>query len=110
MIRVAELKLPLGHEPEALPAALCARLGIAAEDLVSWSVARRANDARRKSAILMVYSLDAAVKDEAALLARHAGDPHIQPTPQTAYRIASVKTIFNSPTGYLLKVYVSWSP
>lgn len=28
---------------------------------------------------------------------------------QTTYHITTIKTIFNSPTGYLLKVYVSWS-
>ena len=77
MLRVTELKLPLGHPPEALPEALAARLGVAPGEIVSWHIARRANDARKKSQILMVYSVDVVVTDEAAVLARFAGDPQV---------------------------------
>ena len=86
MLRLIELKLPLDHAPEALPAAICERLGIAPDELISYTIARRANDARRKSAILMVYSVDVALKDEAAVLARHQGDHQVKPTPDTEYR------------------------
>ena len=89
MLRLTELKLPLGHEPEALPAAACARLGIEPSDLLSCTVARRANDARRKSAILMIYSVDVAVRDEDAVLARLADDPHVRPAPDTGYRFVT---------------------
>src|SRR6185369_8267015 len=67
MLRVTELKLPLGHPPDALRAAVRGRLGLADADLLEMVVARRANDARRKSAILMVYSVDVALADEAAV-------------------------------------------
>ncbi|MGZ3344073.1 MAG: NAD(P)/FAD-dependent oxidoreductase [Caulobacteraceae bacterium] len=86
MLRVTELKLPLGHPPEALPEALAARLKARPGEIVSFQVARRANDARKKSAILMVYSVDVILRDEGAVLARLAGDPHVRPTPDTAYR------------------------
>jgi uncharacterized FAD-dependent dehydrogenase len=86
MIRLTDLKLPLGHAPEALPAAVAARLGVAPSDIRSLAVARRANDARKKSAILMVYSVDVQVADEAAVLAAFAGDPHVKPAPDTGYR------------------------
>jgi uncharacterized FAD-dependent dehydrogenase len=86
MIRLTDLALPLDHAPEALEAAVCARLGIAPGDLERVTVVRRGNDARKKAAIKLVYSLDVAVKDEAAMLVAHAGDPHIRPTPDTAYR------------------------
>ncbi|WP_156679955.1 NAD(P)/FAD-dependent oxidoreductase [Sphingomonas profundi] len=89
MLRVSELKLPLDHPADALPAALVARLGIAPAELTGWEIVRRANDARRKSAIQMVYSVDAAVADEAAVLARFAGDPHVRPRPDTAYRFVA---------------------
>ena len=89
MLRLTELKLPLDHPPEALQAAIIARLGIAPEDLLDHRIARRANDARRKSAILLVYSVDVTVRDEAALLARFAGDRHIVPTPDTEYRFVT---------------------
>ena len=86
MLRVSELKLPLDHPPEALPAAIAARLGVGAGDLLRWSVWKRAHDARRKSAILKVYIVDAEIAGEAAVLARLAGDPHVRLTPNTTYR------------------------
>ena len=89
MLRLTDVLLPLDHPPEALPAAICARLGIAPEELERFAVVRRANDARKKSAILLVYSLDVAVADEAALLARFAGDPHVRPSPDTSYRFVT---------------------
>ncbi|WP_336967188.1 NAD(P)/FAD-dependent oxidoreductase [Brevundimonas aurantiaca] len=90
MLRLSELKLPLNHPPEALPAAIAARLGVPPHDLVSWSIWKRAHDARRKSAILKVYILDVEVRDEAAVLARLADDVHVAPTPDVAYRPVAV--------------------
>ena len=90
MLRLSELKLPLDHAPEALPAAIAARLGVPAHDLISWSVWKRAHDARKKSAILKVFILDVEVKNEAAVLARFAKDPHVQPTPDVAYRHVAI--------------------
>ena len=87
MIRLTDLALPLDHPPEALVAAIAARLGIAAERLERFSIARRGNDARKKSAIRLVYAVDVVVRDEAAVLAAHAGDPQVRPTPDTAYRL-----------------------
>ncbi|MEZ2131411.1 MULTISPECIES: NAD(P)/FAD-dependent oxidoreductase [unclassified Sinorhizobium] len=89
MLRLTELKLPLGHAPEALPAAIQERLAIAPGELIDFTIARRANDARRKSAILMVYSVDVMLKDEAAILARFSGDHRIQPSPDTEYRFVT---------------------
>src|ERR1700761_9311220 len=85
MLRLTELKLPLDHPEEALPAAICERLGIGRDELIDFTIARRANDARRKSAILLVYTVDVIVEDEAGLRARHEGDRHLHPTPDTGY-------------------------
>jgi len=98
MLRISELKLPLGHPPEAMKPAIVERLGIEADDLVSFEVARRAHDARRKSAILMVYSVDVALRDEAAVLARFTGDHHVRVTPDTEYRfVAKAPEGFDGP-------------
>jgi uncharacterized FAD-dependent dehydrogenase len=85
MLRLTEVKLPLGHPPDALRDAVLARLGIPAEDLKQLTVARRGYDARRRSAINLVYAVDVALRDEAAVLARHAGDPGIRLAPDTRY-------------------------
>jgi len=95
MLRISELKLPLGHPPEAMAPAIVDRLGITAEDLVTYQVARRAHDARRKAAILMVYSVDVTLRDEAEVLARFTGDHHVRPTPDTEYRFVA-----RAPEGY----------
>ncbi|MGK2908490.1 MAG: NAD(P)/FAD-dependent oxidoreductase [Sphingobium sp.] len=89
MLRITEIKLPLDHPPEALRQAVLDRLNIAPEELLDFDVARRANDARRKSAILMVYSVDVTLLDEAAVLAKCAGDGHVRLTPDTQYRFVT---------------------
>ncbi|MCB5424401.1 NAD(P)/FAD-dependent oxidoreductase [Altererythrobacter sp. CC-YST694] len=86
MLRLSGLSLPLDHEAEALPAAICERLGIAREDLLEFSIFRRGNDARRRNAIQLVYTVDVDLADEGDVLARFAGDKDVRPTPDMAYR------------------------
>ena len=88
MLRLTELKLPLGHAPEAIPAAIAERLGVGAGQILSWSVWKRAHDARRRARILMVYIVDVEVADEQAALEHGSGDARIFPTPDTSYRHA----------------------
>jgi uncharacterized protein len=85
MLRLNELKLPLGHTPADLETAICDRLEIEAGDLLRYTVAKRGNDARRKSAIQLVYALDLTVADEDGVLARAPGD-QLRRAPDTAYR------------------------
>ena len=89
MLRLTELRLPLEHSDAALHDAVVARLGVDAADLRAFTVFRRGYDARKKSAIVFVYTIDCDVADEAAVLARHAGDPHVRPAPDTGYRFAA---------------------
>ncbi|WP_149537940.1 NAD(P)/FAD-dependent oxidoreductase [Siccirubricoccus phaeus] len=89
MIRLTELRLPLDHPPEALRAAVLARLGVADAALRSLQVFRRGYDARNPRAIMLVYTLDLDVAEEAALLARHADDPRLGPAPETQYRFVA---------------------
>ena len=86
MIRLSDLALPLDHAPAELEAAVITRLALEPGELERFSVVRRGNDARKKSAIKLVYTLDIVVHDEAAVLARHAGDSHVRPTPDTGYK------------------------
>jgi len=86
MLRINELKLPLDHPKPALREAVIKRLGIAAGDLVDFSVFKRSYDARKKSAIVLIYAIDAEVKNEAAVLARLANDQYVVPAPDTGYK------------------------
>lgn len=86
MIRLSEIKLPLDHPPEAISKAAIARLGIPVGDLLSCTVFRRGNDARKKHAIQLVYALDVEVRNEAAILKRFAKDNNVRPTPDMAYK------------------------
>ncbi|SEN56055.1 hypothetical protein SAMN05428959_102392 [Duganella sp. CF517] len=86
MLRLNEVKLPLNHTEDELPAAILARLDIPAADLLGYTVFKRSYDARKKTAIVLIYSLDVDVRDEAALLKRLKHDAHLMPSPDTSYK------------------------
>ena len=86
MLRLTELKLPLDHPDDAIEAAVLKRLQIKPQDLASYSVFRRAVDARRRSAIALIYTLDIDVRNEAAVLKRLARDRNLSVAPDVSYR------------------------
>ena len=89
MIRLSELKLPLDHPPEALPALIAQTLGVELGDIASHRVYKRSFDAR-KADLRTVYIVDVQLTDparESTLLARHADNIHIQPAPDMRYRL-----------------------
>ena len=88
-LRITELRLPLDHDDAALRAAIVARLGITDSALTGFSVFKRGFDARKKTAIVLSYTVDCEVVDGDAVRARLQADPHerhIRPTPDTRYR------------------------
>lgn len=85
MLRIQEIKLPLDHDEPALREAILKRLSISDQALTSFTIFKRAYDARKRSAIQLIYIVDCEVKDEAAVLKRLAKDPHIVATPNLAY-------------------------
>ena len=112
MIRLSELKLPLSalpvtplraadtgfetdadrtpppHPIAALPQLAAQALGLQDDSAIAQlHVFKRSFDAR-KAHLLAVYIVDVALADaaqEPALLARHSGNAHIQPTPDMAW-------------------------
>ncbi|MGB7597711.1 MAG: NAD(P)/FAD-dependent oxidoreductase [Gallionella sp.] len=89
MLRLTEIKLPLGHADGDIVAAIIKRLDIAADELVSHVVFKRGVDARKKNAILYSYTLGVALRDEAAILARFRDDPHVRVTQDTSYHFVA---------------------
>ncbi|MEO6322652.1 MAG: FAD-dependent oxidoreductase, partial [Polaromonas sp.] len=87
MLRLTEIKLPLEHADNALQETLLQTLHITSAELASFTVFKRSFDAR-KAVIMQVYIVDVVLASaalEAMLLAQHAGNPHISPTPDMAY-------------------------
>jgi uncharacterized FAD-dependent dehydrogenase len=96
MLRVAEIRLPIGHAPDLLKRAIVKKLDIPAADLIGFTVVKRGHDARKKSAIVHVYTLDVEVADEAAVLARNL--PHVRLAPDTDYKfVAKAPEKFDRP-------------
>jgi uncharacterized FAD-dependent dehydrogenase len=89
MLRITDLKLPLDHADEALPKAIRARLKQGAKEPLSFTVAKRSYDARKRGAILLIYALDVDTPHEAELLRQFADDKNIGPTPDTSYRFVA---------------------
>ena len=87
MLRITELRLPLNHAADALRPAIVQRLGINDAALTDYTVFKRSYDARKRSAVQLIYTVDCALADEAAVFARLQGDPHVRPTPDTSYRV-----------------------
>src|SRR6185437_2964975 len=87
MLRLTEIRLPLGHGQDALKSAVLKRLRISSSDLKGFTVFKRGHDARKKSAIVLVYIVDAEVRDEAAVLKRNIAQ--VAPAPNMAYRFVA---------------------
>ncbi len=87
MLRLTELRLPLDHPQEDLKTAILKRLGIAASDLGTFTLFRRGYDARKRNAIMLVYTVDAEIRNEAALLKKNI--PHVAIAPDMSYRVVA---------------------
>jgi uncharacterized FAD-dependent dehydrogenase len=93
MLRLTEIKLPLTqYSDDDLRSAIVHRLAIAPADLLGFSVFRRGYDARKRSNILFIFTLDVELKDEAAVIKRLKAannDSHVSQTPDTTYKFVT---------------------
>ena len=92
MLRLTEVKLPLDHTADALRAAIIARLDIAPDALLHYTIFRRAVDARKRSAIHLIYTLDVQVAEEAGVQSSYKKinkNNKLQITPDTSYRFVT---------------------
>ncbi len=89
MIRITELRLPLEHPPEALPSAVAARLRIPETAIRKLVIFKRSHDARKKSALMFIYTVDLEINDEETVIAQFSNDPKIAPTPDTSYHFVA---------------------
>ena len=113
MLRLTELRLPLNHAADALRPALLSRLGLLDAELADFSVFKRSFDARKKSAVVLIYTVDCQLSpavDEAALYARHAGDVHVRPSPDTRYQPVGQAPVDFFTSGPLRPVVIGFGP
>jgi len=89
MIRINELKLPLNHSEQDLPAAICQRLQIEPAQLQHFHVFKRGYDARKKSDIQLIYTLDVETGLDIQLLKQFAKDHQIKASPDTSYKVVA---------------------
>ncbi len=87
MLRLTEIKLPLAHPETHLKAAILKRLGIVESELLDFSIFRRGFDARKRNAIVLVYTVDVEVNHQAKLLAQKI--PHVVIAPDMTYRVVA---------------------
>ena len=89
MIRISNLQLPLDHDEKALSQAILTRLSIQAEDLLDYVVHRRGYDARKKSNIVLIYTLDVNTNKNEQLLASFIDDQLIKVSPDMSYKFVA---------------------
>ncbi len=84
MLRVNQVKLKPGHDPEQLRKKTAETLGIPLQEVLSVKIVRQSVDARRKPEILYSYSVDAAVKNEGRVLHKFKGKENLVSRSDTA--------------------------
>ena len=97
MLRINEIRLPLDHDPHALEVAVLQKLGIAKSALVSFAIFKRSHDARKKHAMLFVYSVDVVVRGEAAILKKRRRDVAVRISPDTGYHFVGHAAAGSTP-------------
>lgn len=100
MLRVTDIQLPLDHAEADLPAAILKRLNITPEQLLEFSIFKRSYDARKKTAIVLIYTVDVTVTDDEALLYKLKnvqGQSKVSKTPDTSYKFVAKANNSNFP-------------
>lgn len=113
MIRITEIRLPVGHAPEALEEAVLKRLHLQPANLISFEMYKRSYDARKNTALSFIYTVDLIVENEDRVLEQFADDIHVGLTPDTSYHfVANAKQIVphvNAPS-FLRPVVIGFGP
>ncbi len=93
MIRVRNIRLPFDHNRQAIKGEIAQRLEISQDDILSFSFARRSIDARSRSGVYFVYTLDVQVADDIATIERFSNDTNISLAPDLEYKMPKVSRV-----------------
>ncbi|MFZ6850062.1 NAD(P)/FAD-dependent oxidoreductase [Undibacterium sp. RuRC25W] len=89
MLRITDLQLPLDHPEGALKEAILQYLDIEEQDLIQFTVFRRSYDARKKTAIVLIYTVDFETTQDDTLIQKYKDRPHFGITPDTTYKFVA---------------------
>ncbi len=92
MIRINQLKLPVTHKKEDIPAKLAKTLKIPQNRIRSWKVVKQSIDARKKDQILFIYTIDVEIENQQQLI-KKLKNPQITLTKEDSYRFPSAGDI-----------------
>lgn len=86
MLRINQVVCPVTYSKEQIFRALCDKLRCPESDIVSWSIAKRSVDARKKPKLFYSYTLLAECRDEKKILQRVKKDRDISRDEATCFR------------------------
>lgn len=90
MIRISQMKMPLGHTKEELIDKAAHILHVGRQEILSFQMIKKSIDARKKPEIYFVYTIDLEIKNEEQILLRAAhhknGKVQIQTAKECVYR------------------------
>ena len=85
MIRIQQLKMPLSHKREDIIKKVAKRCKIKPEQILNLEIVRRSVDARKKSEVCYIYTIDLTVENEIRIL-KKVNDKNIMLTNKTEYQ------------------------
>ncbi|MFT4817750.1 MAG: putative FAD-dependent dehydrogenase [Marinobacter psychrophilus] len=89
MIRLTNIQLVLDHDDQAMTSAVLDRLSITADDLVSIHVHKRGYDARKKTNIMLIYTLDVETTHNESLIKKFTEHQLVKATPDMSYQFVA---------------------
>jgi len=85
MIKINQLKLSIEHSKESLEDKIAKTLKIPKEQILHYDIAKRSIDARKKNAILYIYSIEVEVANEKKIVDR-CKNQNVVLTKKTVYQ------------------------
>lgn len=92
MIRIQQVKMPLEHTKEMLMQKAAKLLKVSPEQIKHMKIVRRSLDARKKSEVTYVYTIDVSLSQEQKIL-KKVHNNNIMSTKETPYQIPPKGTI-----------------
>jgi len=89
MLRLTNIQLALDHTEEQLKQVILDKLLISEDKLLDFTVFKRGYDARKKSKILLIYTLDVNTSINDDLLEKFTNDNQVKATPDMKYNFVA---------------------